>query len=75
MTLAVFVGLQPLDSIDATMFHVFAPDIRVSFGITPAAVTLIGALAGVMVSLAALPLGVLGDRYRRTTIAGVCTLL
>lgn len=75
MTLGVFVGLQLLDSIDGTMFSVFAPDIRTSLGVTSAEIAIVAALSGVMVSLAALPLGVLGDRRRRTTIAGVCTLL
>ncbi|GGP07556.1 hypothetical protein GCM10012278_35800 [Nonomuraea glycinis] len=74
MTLGVLVGLQLLDSVDGSMFAVFAPEIRESLGITSAAIATVGALAGVMVSLAALPLGLLGDRRRRTTIAGLCTL-
>lgn len=74
-TLGVLVGLQVLDSVDNVMFVVFAPEIRESLGISSAAIAVVGALAGVMVSLAALPLGLLGDRQRRTTIAGVCTLV
>lgn len=74
-TLGVLMGLQVLDSIDNVMFVVFAPEIRESLGVSSAAVAVVGALAGVMVSLAALPLGLLGDRHRRTTIAGVCTLV
>jgi MFS family permease len=73
-TLGVLVGLQVLDSVDNVMFVVFAPEIRDSLGLSTAAIGVVGALAGVMVALAALPLGLLGDRHRRTTIAGVCTL-
>lgn len=74
-TIGVLVGLQVLDSVDNVMFVVFAPEIRESLNISSAAVAVVGALAGVVVSLAALPLGLLGDRHRRTTIAGVCTLV
>lgn len=74
-TLGVLVGLQVLDSVDNVMFVVFAPEIRDSLGLSTAAIGVVGALAGVMVALAALPLGLLGDRRRRTTIAGVCTLV
>ncbi len=74
-TLGVLVGLQVLDSVDNVMFVVFAPEIRASLGISSGAVAVVGALAGVMVAVAALPLGLLGDRRRRTTVAGVCTLV
>ncbi|USX55090.1 MFS transporter [Lentzea sp. HUAS12] len=74
-TVGVLAGLQVLDSVDGVMFVVFAPEIRESLGISTAAVGVVGALTGVMVALAALPLGLLGDRYRRTTIAGVATLV
>jgi MFS family permease len=73
-TLGVLAGLQVLDSVDGVVFVVFAPEIRESLGISSGAVAVLGALAGVMVSVAAVPLGLLGDRYRRTTIAGICTL-
>ncbi|MBB4930570.1 MFS family permease [Lipingzhangella halophila] len=74
MTLGVLFGLALLDSVDNAMFTIFAPEIRESLGISSAAIAVVGALAGVMVSLGALPLGLLGDRRRRTTIAGICTL-
>lgn len=74
-TLALLFGLAVLDNVDGAMFAVFAPDIRASLGLSSTAVAVVGALAGVMVSLAAIPLGTLGDRHRRTSIAGICTLL
>jgi MFS family permease len=74
-TLGLIFGLLLVDSIDNAMFTVFAPEIRESLGMTSAQIAVVGALAGVMVSLGALPIGLLGDRRRRTGIAGVCTLV
>jgi MFS family permease len=73
-TLGVIVGFQVLDNADNAVFGIFAPEIRESLDLTSTAVTVVAALAVVMVSLAALPLGWLGDRRRRTTIAGAYTL-
>lgn len=74
LTLGLLFGLALVDSIDGAMFAVFAPDIRASLHVGSTAVAIVGALAAVMVSFAALPLGSLGDRRRRTAIAGICTL-
>lgn len=73
-TIALLFGLALIDSVDSALFTVFAPDIRKTLDIGTTAVVVIGALAGVMVSCAAIPLGSLGDRKRRTTIAGICQL-
>lgn len=73
-TLGLLFGLAVLDSVDSAMFTVFAPDIRDSLGVGTTAIAIVGALGGVMVSLGAIPLGTMGDRYRRTAIAGICTL-
>ncbi|WP_033337829.1 MFS transporter [Catenuloplanes japonicus] len=73
-TLGVLVGLQVLDSTDNVMLIIFAPEIRASLGLSEAAISLVGGLAGIMVAVGVLPLGLLGDRHRRTVIAGVCTL-
>ncbi|HEX6339774.1 MFS transporter [Umezawaea sp.] len=74
-TLVVIAGFQALDSVDNAMFGVFAPDVRESLGLTSSEITLVAALAGVMVAVGALPLGWLGDRRRRTTVAGLCALV
>src|SRR5262245_12147632 len=74
-TVGVLAGLQLLDSVDGAMLVVFAPEIRDALGLTPTEIAVVAALAGVLVSLGALPLGLLGDRRRRTAIAGVCTLV
>jgi ABC-type branched-subunit amino acid transport system ATPase component/MFS family permease len=74
-TIGVLFGLALIDAVDNAVFTVLAPDIRDSLHISATAIAIVGALAGVMVSFAALPLGSLGDRSRRTTIAGVSTLV
>ncbi|MFD9697437.1 MFS transporter [Lentzea sp. NPDC059081] len=74
-TLGVLVGLQVLDSVDGVMLVVFAPEISRSLGIGTETMATLAALAAVMVAVAALPLGLLGDRHRRTTIAGAATLV
>ncbi|MGW6443327.1 MFS transporter [Lentzea sp. NPDC055074] len=74
-TIGVLAGLQVVDSADGVMFVVFAPEIRESLGISTGAIGVVGSLAGVMVAVAAFPLGLLGDRHRRTSIVGVATLV
>ncbi|GLY47321.1 putative transporter [Lentzea sp. NBRC 102530] len=74
-TIGVLAGLQVLDSVDGVVFVVFAPEIRAALGVSTATIGVVGALAGVMVAVAALPLGLLGDRRSRTRIAGVATFV
>jgi MFS family permease len=74
-TLGVVLSLLMLDSIDGALFTIFAPEIQDSLGISSAAIVIVAALSGVMVAVGSLPLGLLGDRRPRTTIAGVCTFL
>ncbi|MFD2422645.1 MFS transporter [Amycolatopsis pigmentata] len=74
-TIFVLSGLAVLDAADSAGFGVLAPDIQKSLHLSTTTITVTAALAGFTVSFAALPLGVLGDRMRRTLIAGVSTLL
>jgi ABC-type branched-subunit amino acid transport system ATPase component/predicted MFS family arabinose efflux permease len=64
-----------LDAIDGVAFGVVTPDIRRELGLSLTEVGVVGALGGIVVFLAAIPLGSLGDRYRRLPIIGFCTLL
>jgi len=73
--LGVLSGLVLVDALDGTAFGVLAPDIRRSLGLTLTQIGVIGALGGLVVFLAAIPLGSLGDRYRRVPIVGACTLV
>jgi len=74
-TVFVLTGLAVIDSADNAAFGILAPDIQDSLGLGTTTITVVAALAGFTVFVAALPLGVLGDRYRRTLLAGVSTLL
>ena len=74
-TLALLCALPAIDAMSATIFGVLAPDIQKSLGLSLAEVGLIGGLGGLMVFIAAIPLGRMADRFRRFPIVGVCTLL
>ena len=74
-TVAVMTGLALLDALDNAAFSVLVPDIQKSLGIGTGLLAFIGALAGFTVTFAAIPLGSLGDRGRRTLIAGVSTIV
>ena len=75
-TIAVLFGLGMADNlINNGAFQVLAPDIQDTFDLSDGEIGVIGALAGFTLFLAALPLGSLGDRMRRTLIAGVCTIV
>ena len=73
--LGLLSGLVLLDALDGTAFGVLAPDIRRTLGLTLTQIGVVGALGGLVVFVAAIPLGSVGDRYRRTPIVGVCTLV
>ena len=72
-TIAVMFGLGLVDNLDQAAFAVLTPDIQKSLDISTGVMGIIGALAGFTLFLAAIPLGALGDRYRRTLIASVST--
>lgn len=74
-TVLVLSGLAVIDAADNAGFGILAPDIRQSLHLSTTMITVAAALAGFTVFLAALPLGLLGDRKRRTAIAGICTLV
>ena len=72
-TIAVLFGLGLVDNLDQAAFVVLAPDIQHSLHLSTGVMGVVGALAGLTLFLAAIPLGVLGDRYRRTLIASIST--
>jgi ABC-type branched-subunit amino acid transport system ATPase component/predicted MFS family arabinose efflux permease len=74
-TVLVLSGLAVVDAADNAAFGILAPDIQDSLGLSTTVITVVAALAGFTVFLAALPLGLLGDRMRRTVIAGISTLV
>ena len=74
-TLVVLFALGMVDNVNNAAFSVLAPDIQRALDLSDAEIGLVGALAGLTLFVAAIPLGVLGDRYRRVTIAAVSTAL
>ena len=73
LTITVLFGLGMIDNLNNAAFNVLAPDIQETLDLSDGQIALVGALAGFTLFLAAIPLGALGDRYRRTLIAGVAT--
>ncbi len=71
-TLVVLVGLRLLDSLEGQAFAVLSPDIQAGLGLSDTALGAVAGLGAAIFVLAALPLGYLADRRRRTTIAAVC---
>jgi ABC-type branched-subunit amino acid transport system ATPase component/predicted MFS family arabinose efflux permease len=74
-TIGVLSALVLVDALDNTAFGVLAPDIQKTLHLTDTTIGVVGALGGLVVFLAAIPLGYLGDRTRRVSIIGACTLL
>lgn len=74
-TIIVLFGLGMVDNLSNAAFSVLAPDIQRSLDLSDGAIGVVGALAGFTLFLAAIPLGALGDRTKRTTIAAVSTAL
>ncbi len=74
-TLGVLFGLNLVDEFDRITLTILAPDIQQTFGVSDAALTLLANVGAVAVLAGAVPLGVLGDRRRRTTIVGITSLV
>lgn len=73
--IGTLTGLVLLDSMDNAAFSVLSPDIQRSLHVSDTSIGVIGALGGLLVVLAAIPMGVLGDRFRRTAVVGVSTVV
>jgi ABC-type branched-subunit amino acid transport system ATPase component/predicted MFS family arabinose efflux permease len=74
-TLAVLASLVFVDALDGSAFGVLAPDIQRTLHLSDTAIGVIGALGGLVVFVAAIPLGSLGDRMRRTVVIAASTLI
>ncbi len=73
--LLVLFGLNLVDEFDRVAFAALSPEIRDAFHLSDAAIGGIGAVAGGLILLAALPIGVLADRWPRVRIGVVAALL
>ena len=74
-TLVVLTLLAFMDDVDRAAFAVLGPDIQDDLGLSDFWLGLIGAIGGLLLFAAAIPLGYLADRFRRTTLVGICTLI
>jgi ABC-type branched-subunit amino acid transport system ATPase component/sugar phosphate permease len=72
-TVGVLASLVLVDNLSNAAFAVLGPNIQKSLGMSDLALGVVGALGGLVVFAAAIPLGYLGDRTRRTTLVGLCS--
>jgi len=72
--IGVLGGLVLVDNLSNSAFAVLGPDIQKSLHMSDLALGVVGALGGLVVFAAAIPLGYLGDRTRRTSLVGLCSL-
>jgi ABC-type branched-subunit amino acid transport system ATPase component/predicted MFS family arabinose efflux permease len=69
--LLILFAFNLVDEFDRVAFAVLTPEIRDEFGLSDRGVVAIASIAGVTALLAALPIGVLADRFRRVRMAGI----
>ncbi len=69
--LLILFAFNLVDEFDRVAFGVLSPEIRDEFGLSDRGIVAIGSIAGVTALLAALPIGVLADRFRRVRMAGI----
>ncbi len=67
--LAVLFGLNFVDEFDRAAFAALVPEIRTAFGLSDTGIQTLGAITGVFVLIAALPMGVLADRFNRVRLS------
>jgi len=60
-----------VDEFDRVAFGVLSPEIRDEFGLSDSGIVAVASIAGVTALLAALPIGVLADRFNRVRLAGL----
>ncbi len=73
--LVVLTALALVDEFDRAAFAVLGPEIQADLGLSDLMLGLVGAIAGLLLFVAAVPLGYLADRFRRAWIVGICTLV
>lgn len=71
VTIGVLFALNFVDEFDRIAFAILGPDIQRSLDISDAVLAIAGSLGGLLVFAAAIPIGYLADRMRRTLILGV----
>ena len=67
--LLILFGLNCVDQLDGAAFGVLLPEIRRTFGLNLTGLLTLGAITGVVGLLLQVPIGLLADRTRRTSVA------
>jgi len=70
--LAVLSVLNLLDYAGSAALSVLGPDIQRSLGLSDTGLGVVASLAALTFVIGAIPLGILGDRVRRTTLTAAC---
>jgi ABC-type branched-subunit amino acid transport system ATPase component len=73
LPLLLLVGANAVDELTSAAYSIFVPEIRHHYHLSLTAIGLIAGVAGPVALAVNLPLGWLGDRVRRTRLAGVGT--
>ena len=68
-------GLNFLDNVDNVSFGILGPNIQKSLHLSDTGLGAVSGVSGVLVVVAAVPLGYAADRYRRTLLAGLAGLV
>ncbi|HET6964547.1 MAG TPA: MFS transporter [Acidimicrobiales bacterium] len=71
----VLASLVLVDNVSSAAFYVLGPDMQRSLHLTDLQLGVIGALGGLVVFVASVPIGYLGDRVNRTRLLAVCSAL
>ena len=73
--LLLLTALNLVDELDRVAMITLGPEIQDAFGLSDAGLGAIAGVGGLVTFLAAVPLGVFGDRFRRLPIAGISALV
>src|SRR5688572_22839517 len=80
--LLILFGLNLVDEFDRAAFSALLPEIRDAFDLSDAGIQSVGGIAGLLTLLAALPMGILADRFSRVKLSiiaaalwGACSVL
>jgi branched-chain amino acid transport system ATP-binding protein len=75
LPLLILVGLNFVDEFDRVAFAALTPEIRDAFHLSDTGIQAVALVSGIFVLLAALPLGILSDRFNRVRIAVIAAVL
>jgi ABC-type branched-subunit amino acid transport system ATPase component/predicted MFS family arabinose efflux permease len=74
-TFLILLVLNSLDELESATMTVLAPDLRDAFGVSDGVIVFISSASAAFFVLGAVPMGYLADRYRRSRIVGISSLI